>query len=111
MATATYVAEGNMVDYTPDSAVAAGDVVVQNNLVGVALSAIAAAALGALCVDGIFDFPKSSGTSTGIAAGKTVYWDAENSVMTETSEGNTLAGKCVKAAADDDTTVRVRLSM
>ncbi len=110
MATATFVQDGNSVDYTPGADVAAGDVVVQNNLIGVARTPIAAAALGSLAVVGVFDVPKASGSTTAIAAGKTVYWDATNKVATETSEGNTLMGKTVAAAADADTTVRVRLS-
>ena len=43
------------------------------------------------------------------AAGKKVYWDATNEQATETASGNTYLGKTVKAAGDDDTTVRVRL--
>lgn len=110
MATVTFVQEGDSVDYTPDSAVAAGDVIVQNTLVGIAKLAIAAAALGALAVSGVFDFPKAAGSSSAIAAGKAVYWDETEEVATETSSGNTYLGKTIQAAADDDETVRVRMS-
>jgi len=110
MATATFVHDGGSIDYTPSSAVAAGDVVVQNNLVGVARTPIAANALGSLAVAGVFDVPKATGTGKAIAAGKTVYWDATNKVATETSSGNTLMGKTVAATADADAMVRVRMS-
>ena len=46
MATAVYVHEGDAVDYTPGSDVAAGDVVVQGELVGVARTPIAANTAG-----------------------------------------------------------------
>ena len=110
MATATFVQEGGAVDYTPSADVAAGDVVVQGDLVGVAPRPIAASALGALAVGGIFEFPKATGTGKAIAAGKKVYWDATNKVATETSSGNTFLGKTVAAVGDSDATVRVRLS-
>jgi len=109
---ATFVQDGNSIDYTPASDVATGDVVVQNDLVGVAKQPIAAGALGALAVAGVFDFPKATGASTAITAGSTVYWDAGNSVATTDNGGgaNKLIGKTVAAAGDDDATVRVRLS-
>ena len=109
MATATFVQEGGAVDYTPGSAVAAGDVVVQGDLVGVARTPIAASARGALAVAGVFEFPKATGTGKAIAAGKKVYWDAANKQATETSSGNTYLGKTVAAVGDSDATVRVRL--
>lgn len=108
--TAMFVQEGAAVDYTPSAAVAAGDVVVQGDLVGVAKRAIAANALGSLSLTGVFDLPKAAGTSTAITAGTTAYWDATNSQVTATSSGNKLLGKTIRAAADADTTVRVRLS-
>jgi len=110
MATATFVQEGDAVDYTPSADVAAGDVVVQGDLVGVAPRPIAANTLGALAVGGVFEFPKATGTGKAIAAGKKVYWDATNKQATETSSGNTYLGKTVAAVGDSDATVRVRLS-
>jgi len=95
------------VDYTPSSAVSAGDVVVQNELVGVANKDISANRKGALSVDGVFYFPKDSGSSSAIEAGKKVYWDENNEVATETSSGNTYLGKVEVAATDDDEEVAV----
>jgi predicted RecA/RadA family phage recombinase len=112
MALAVFVHEGNAIDYTPTSDVAAGDVVVQGDLVGVARSPIAANAPSSLAACGIFDFPKATGTGSGIAVGAKVYWDVADKQAKEDSEtgANKLLGKTVKAAADADTTVRVRLS-
>lgn len=112
MALAVFVQEGNAVDYTPTSAVAAGDVVVQGDLVGVARTPIAANAPGSLAVRGVFDFPKATGSGSGIAIGTKVYWDATDKQAKSDDEtgANKLLGKTVKAAADADATVRVRLS-
>jgi predicted RecA/RadA family phage recombinase len=107
---ATFVHDGNSIDYTPGTDTAAGAVVVQGELVGVTKVPIAANALGALAVVGVFDFPKATGGGTAITAGANCYWDAANSRATTTSSGNKLIGKCVRAAADADATVRIRLS-
>jgi len=111
MATAQFIHDGKSIDYTPGSAVSAGDVVVQGDLIGIAKLDIAASALGALAVDGVFDLPKASGASTAIAAGAKVYWDAGDSEAKEDAESgaNKYLGKVVAAAADADTAVRVRL--
>jgi len=104
--------DGTSIDYTPAADVAAGDVVVQGELVGVAKLDIKANTLGALAVSGVFDFAKSTSGGSAIAAGAVVYWDDTNNVATTSTGGgaNKLIGKCVKAAADADATVRVRMS-
>lgn len=107
---AKFIHDGGSVDYTPAANVLAGDVVVQGELVGVAKRDIAASALGALAVEGVFDFPKSTAGGSAIGAGVTVYWNVAAQQATATSAGNKLLGKTVKAAADADATVRVRLS-
>lgn len=113
---ATFVQGGKAVDYTPTTAVAAGAVVVQGNLVGVTREPIPANTLGALAVEGVFDFPKAAGAGSGIAAGTQVYWDATDGVATASANSGgqsptayTPLGKTVAACADGDATVRVRL--
>ncbi len=110
MAQAIFRHDGGSIDYTPAADVAAGDVIVQGELVGVAKLDIKANTLGALAVAGVFDFAKATGGGTAITAGANVYWDDTNNVVTTTATGNKLIGKCVKAAADADATVRVRMS-
>lgn len=110
MADATYRAPGNMVDYTPGADVAVGDVVVQNELVGVATKAIDSGSLGAIAVEGVFDIAKDTGSGDAISAGAKVYWDAGNEVATTTVDSNKLIGKAVTAAAASAATVRVKLS-
>lgn len=111
MATATYVHQGETIDYTPSADVSVGDVVVQGELVGVAQHDIAANELGALTVAGVFDFPKASGDG-GIAAGALCYWDVADGVIQDDADSGTnkLVGKAVAAAGDTDTTIRVRMS-
>jgi predicted RecA/RadA family phage recombinase len=105
------IQEGNTLDYTPSVAISAGDVVVQGELVGVSANDIPANELGAIQVDGVFDFPKAAGVSTAITAGANVYWDVAEAVAKTNAESgaNKLIGKTVKAAGDADATVRVRL--
>lgn len=109
---AQFVHNGQMIDYVAPSAVAAGQVVVQGELVGVARLDIASGATGALAVEGTYDFPKATGAATAITAGANVYWDAAEGVAKTDSESgaNKLIGKTTRAAADADTTVRVRLN-
>ena len=52
MATAGFQHDGNAIDHTPTADVAAGDVVVQGDLIGVAKTPIPANTLGALAVVG-----------------------------------------------------------
>lgn len=111
MAKATFVHEGKSVDYTPGADVSAGAVVVQEDLVGVVSVDTKANMLGSLTVAGVFDFPKATGASSGIAAGVKVYWDVAEAVAKADDEtgANKYVGKVVKAAGDSDATVRVRL--
>ena len=109
MALVAFVCEGNAIDYTPSSAVAAGDVVVQTDLIGVAKQPIAANTPGSLSVSGVFDFPKATGADTGLAAGVKAYWDAtdKQAKADDESGANKLLGKTIQAAADADATVRI----
>lgn len=109
MATATFVHNGDAIDYTPAADVAANSVVVLGDLVCVAQAAIAANKLGTLSLRGVFDFPKATGAGSGIAAGTKLYWDATNKQATATASTNKQLGYAVRAAADGDTAVRAKL--
>ena len=106
---ARYIQDGESIDYTPSQAVNAGQVVVLNDMVGVAKKPIAASALGAIYVVGVFEFPKATTAGTGVTAGTKVYWDATNNVITSTAGANKYVGKTVADCADADAVVRVRL--
>ena len=102
-----YVQKGEAVDYRPTENVAAGDVIVQGSLVGVARLDIEAGTLGSLAVVGVFDAPKAFGE---IAVGTPLYWDAENRQASVTQSGKQYLGKSVAFAADNDEVVRVLLN-
>lgn len=108
MAVATYLCEGETIDYTPNAALDAGDVVDLGNFVGIAVTDIAADEQGALYVCGTFDVAKY--TSEAISLGDRIYYDAGTETATKTSGyGEATMGVCVKAAGASDATVRVKL--
>lgn len=111
MAEATFIQNGDAIDYTPGADVAAGQVVVLSDLIGIAKTAISANVLGALAVEGVFDVAKEGGAAVTFAIGDLAYWDDTNkvAVTTDGAGANKLLGKAVKAAADADTLVRIRI--
>ena len=112
MASVQFIHEGDAIDHTPGSDITAGDVVVQGELVGVAKKDIKSGDLGALAVKGVFDFPKEAGGGVTFSTGDKGYWDDGNDEVVTSDGGgaNKLIGKAVADAADNDDTVRVRLS-
>ena len=99
---------GQLVDYTPPANVAAGDVVVQGGLVGVATSPIPASTPGSLAVTGEFDILKAA---VAITAGALVYGDAAAAGGYQRGcHFNTLMGRAVRLAALGDARVRVLLT-
>lgn len=106
------VTEGKTLDYTPVSAVTAGDVIVIGKVVAVAECDIAAGAKGALAISGKFAFPKSTatGSSVGLDAGAKIYWDESEEIVSTSSSGNECAGYIEEAPADADETVNVVLA-
>lgn len=111
MAQATFLYEGSTLDFIPVADVAAGDVVVQGDLIGVAKTSIAANVLGALAIEGVFDFAKEAGGGVTFTVGSIAYWDDTNNVAVASDGGGTnkRLGKVIAAAADTYTSVRVRL--
>lgn len=111
MAGVQFIHHGEAVDYTPGADVAAGDVVVQGDLIGVAKRDIKTGVLGALAVVGVFDFPKEAGGGVTFSYGDLAYWDDTNdvAVATDGAGTNKLIGKAVADAADNDAEVRIRL--
>jgi len=106
---ADFVHHGDSIDYTPDSDVTAGDVIVQDQLFCVARNDIDANDKGAIWPTGIYKLPKSTDSGSALTVGNKVYWDASNGVVTTTVGSNVYIGKVVKAAADSDSDVSVRL--
>jgi predicted RecA/RadA family phage recombinase len=99
MPIATLVQEGDTLDHTPGSAVAAGDLVaLDSDLCGVAQRDIAAGQLGAIRVKGVFSVETESG-ATIAAAGVTVYIGANGKATNANTSGN-VVGKSLAALAD-----------
>jgi predicted RecA/RadA family phage recombinase len=103
---ASYVADGDLLDHTPAAAVGAGDVVVIGSLVAVAPRPIAANALGAVSVEGVWEMPCATG-ATG-AQGSAINWYATSGVA-HASTG-VAAGKLAKARLAADASVHVLLN-
>lgn len=96
---ARYVQEGKIVDYRPETAVAAGEVVIQENLAGIAKLDIPANSLGSLALTGVFSAPKAAGE---IKLGALVYWNAAESKVTTEAQGNKYLGMAVSKAESQD---------
>jgi predicted RecA/RadA family phage recombinase len=99
--------ENDAMDYTPSSAVTAGDVVVLNGIVGVAPVAIAANTKGAISISGIKKVPK---TTAAWVRGLPVHWnptgspdngDASSGAANQIGVG-TYMGIAVAAAGSGD---------
>jgi len=103
---ADYVQNGDLLDHTPATAVAAGGVVVLGTLVGVAPRPIAANAVGSVAVAGVFALPCATG-ATG-AQGSEINWYATSGVA-HASTG-IAAGNLAKDRVATDTTVDVILN-
>ncbi|MCK6485458.1 MAG: DUF2190 family protein [Phycisphaerae bacterium] len=109
---ARFVQRGGVIEYIPAYDVAAGEVIVQGELVGVARRDIRADTPGPLTIAGIFDIPKSTGVGTEIRTGTKVYWNAsrQTSDLADGGGANKYLGKAIKTADDNAAYVRVLLS-
>jgi predicted RecA/RadA family phage recombinase len=103
--------DGTKINYTPAGAIAAGEVVDLGDILGVAERAIAAAAVGALSLEGEFSILKSGSTGPVFAVGDAVFWDTVNSLAVRTGGAGCLyVGTCTAAATTSETTVRTLLA-
>jgi len=101
---------GDTIDYVASGDVDAGDVIVQADLVGIAVADIASGSTGALGVSGVWKMPKAVLSTSALSAGNKVYWDDSGKVVTATADSNKLAGKVTKDAAAAQAYAYVRLS-
>jgi predicted RecA/RadA family phage recombinase len=110
---ADFVSNGRSIDYTPGSAVTAGAVVLQGDLIGVASNDIAANKLGSLQLEGEFSFTGDTGANTDIALGAIVFWDNSNAKVakTDASGANKRLGKTTRAKATTDSVVYVKINI
>jgi predicted RecA/RadA family phage recombinase len=105
------VQEGKKIDYTPAAAVDAGAIVDLGDLLGVAERAIAASALGALSIEGVFDVIKDGTAGPVFVVGDAVFWDTVNGLAVRTGGAGCLYfGTCAEDAATGVALVRTKLA-
>lgn len=109
MAKAYFKQMGDTLDYAnnTDKDINYGDVVVLTGRIGIAESDIPINGLGSLSVSGVYELPAT--TSEDITLGQQVYWDAENSRVTGTAEGNIPCGFAVSAKASANSVIGVKI--
>ena len=103
---ARYVQRGESIDYTPETDVAAGDIVKLGSLVGVAKLDIKAGELGALALVGVYEIATGG---TAVALGDVVSVDPATGKVAAAASGAVKFGHAVTAATASDATVNVRL--
>lgn len=111
MAKATFIHDGDVIDYTPSADVPVGTIVRQDYWVGVAKHAIPAGTRGVLSVTGVFDFPKPAGVGVEFGLGGDAFWSESNGIAYpgQLDPGDVFIGHAVAPAPDASPTVRVRL--
>lgn len=108
---AIYLGSGEILDHTPASALAAGEVIqLADGMAAVAVADIAANEMGSVRVCGLHDFDSASATV--FAIGAEVWWDASaNKAITTPGEAaDFYLGTATVAKANGQTTVRVSLN-
>lgn len=107
-----YIQDGNVMDFTPVAACAAGDVVqLPGGLAGLCSSAMVASQKGSVMVSGIVEIAKKANIA--LLAGGDVYWDVSASVANFKPDSGTTdfyVGTVAEDAAAAATTVKVRLN-
>ena len=98
------IQEGRLIDYVPETDVAAGDMVVIGDRCFFANLDIKAGTLGALATDGVYDVAKGD---TAVALGTVLYWDGEKATDTGGEGANTRLGIAILDAEADAPVVRV----
>lgn len=114
-----FIQNGKHINWTngTGSAVASGAPVVVGSLVCVALTDIAAGAVGVLATEGVWELPKVAGSSGhAIAQGATTLFDiseAKFDIKTATAAAGDISGSCVatEAALTTATTVIVKINV
>ena len=108
MSKATFVQDGDAINYTPETDLAAGSVVAIGDLIGITRTEIKANNPGSLAVAGVFDITKDPDEV--ITAGTKVYWKSDDQIIVTLATGNKLVGKTIAAAPEGATTARVLLT-
>ena len=104
------VQNGDYLDHTAAANIVSGELVQVGDLHGVAVTAIANGAQGALALTGVFTVPKLTGAAgDATTRGGPVYFSAGSVSGNSSSGTRKLVGHALEVAAQAATTVRVRL--
>lgn len=104
-----FVQHGDIVTIIAAAAIASGDLVRVNSLIGVAATDAAIGDEVEIKVSGVFDLPKTSAQAW--AVGNPIYMIAASSLLTNVAgTGNFLVGVATAVAANPSGTGRVRLN-
>lgn len=108
MAVTTYISTGELVDYRPEAAVAAGDIVFRGTRCYQVVADVAAGQLGALRHRGVIRLNKASATV--FADGAVVSWNGTTKLAVVGGSGGTV-GRAVAGGADGQTFVDVLMNV
>ena len=103
---ARYIQRGESIDFLPDRDISAGEIVIQNGLVGVAKIPVKKGTPGSLALSGVFDVTKT--VRCAFSVGAAVYWDAER--KSAVTSGDLLLGLVAENSKLNDSYVRVILN-
>ena len=92
-----YVQIGKNLDIIASAAYASGELVVEGEIVGVAVTDIASGETGTVCTQGVYQFTKE--TAASLAQGDLAYYDASTKKLDATTS-NACVGIVVKVASD-----------
>ena len=108
MPVATFLHDGDALDYTPAADTAAGTVIVEGDLIGITKHDIAAGERGAMAVTGVFNVPVEDLEFWSV--GQKAYWSSADQwiVNTDLAGSAVYLGKVVYIPPSG-TTVSVRL--
>ena len=102
-----YVQKGDVLAVTAGGTVAVGDVVLSNDIVGVAINGGVTGETISVAIEGVYNLTKLS--TDVVTKGKALYWDAGNSRLTITPSTHKLAGYAWNDAGSGVATVDCRL--
>ena len=104
---AKFIQDGLSIDITAgENGIAAGDIVINGTLIGVAKTDIAAGAVGAIATEGVYAVKKAA--SVAFTVGAKVYYNVEGGNATA-AETDTLIGVATAAAGAGDEAVIVKI--
>jgi predicted RecA/RadA family phage recombinase len=104
-----FVQHGDLVTIIAAAAIASGDLVRSNSLIGVAAAAAGIGESAELKTSGVFDLPKTSAQAW--VAGNPIYMIAGSGLLTSVpGTGNFLVGVATAAAVNPSAVGRVRLN-